>query len=40
MAGKARIGGEWELVDADGKTGGSKDLLGKWVLVRIFLFDC
>jgi len=40
MAGKARIGGEWELVNVDGKLEGSKDLLGNWVLMYFGFTNC
>ncbi|KAI6171680.1 Transcription initiation factor IIF subunit alpha [Aphelenchoides besseyi] len=40
MAGKARIGGEWQLVDTDGKVGGSADHIGKWVLMYFGFTNC
>lgn len=40
MAGKARIGGEWELVNVDGKLEGSKELLGSWVLMYFGFTNC
>ncbi|KAI6174683.1 hypothetical protein M3Y97_01017800 [Aphelenchoides bicaudatus] len=40
MAGKARIGGEWELVNSEGKLEGSKDLLGNWVLMYFGFTNC
>jgi cytochrome oxidase Cu insertion factor (SCO1/SenC/PrrC family) len=40
MAGKARIGGEWELLNVDGKAEGSKDLLGNWVLMYFGFTNC
>lgn len=40
MAGKARIGGEWELLNVDGKLEGSKDLLGNWVLMYFGFTNC
>lgn len=40
VAGKARIGGEWELLNTDGKLEGSKELLGKWVLMYFGFTNC
>uniref|UniRef100_A0A0K0DXU0 Thioredoxin domain-containing protein n=1 Tax=Strongyloides stercoralis TaxID=6248 RepID=A0A0K0DXU0_STRER len=40
MAGKARIGGEWELINTEGKLEGSKDLLGNWVLTYFGFTHC
>ncbi|KAH7718042.1 CRE-SCO-1 protein [Aphelenchoides avenae] len=40
MAGKARIGGEWELLNTDGKLEGSKDLRGNWLLLYFGFTNC
>lgn len=40
MAGKARIGGEWELLNTDKKLEGSKELLGNWVLMYFGFTNC
>ncbi|CAD5213694.1 unnamed protein product [Bursaphelenchus xylophilus] len=40
LAGKARIGGEWELTNQDGKREGSKELLGNWVLMYFGFTNC
>ncbi|KAK0395897.1 hypothetical protein QR680_001478 [Steinernema hermaphroditum] len=40
MAGKARIGGEWELLNTDGKLEGSEQLKGKWVLMYFGFTHC
>ena len=39
-AGKARIGGEWELLNTDGKLEGSKDLRGSWLLLYFGFTHC
>jgi cytochrome oxidase Cu insertion factor (SCO1/SenC/PrrC family) len=40
MAGKARIGGDWELMNVDGKLEGSKELIGNWVLMYFGFTNC
>ncbi|CAD5209927.1 unnamed protein product [Bursaphelenchus okinawaensis] len=40
LAGKARIGGEWELVNQDGKREGSKELIGNWILMYFGFTNC
>jgi protein SCO1/2 len=40
MAGKARIGGEWELLNTDGKLEGSKELRGNWLLMYFGFTNC
>nr|CAD2190156.1 unnamed protein product [Meloidogyne enterolobii] len=40
MIGRARIGGEWELTNMEGKLEGSKDLLGKWLLIYFGFTNC
>ncbi|CAI4232192.1 unnamed protein product [Auanema sp. JU1783] len=39
-AGKARIGGEWELVNTDGKVEGSEQLKGNWLLMYFGFTHC
>ncbi|CAJ0921274.1 unnamed protein product, partial [Mesorhabditis belari] len=39
-AGKARIGGEWELVNTDGKLEGSEQLRGNWLLLYFGFTNC
>ncbi|CAP24500.1 Protein CBR-SCO-1 [Caenorhabditis briggsae] len=39
-AGKARIGGEWELVNTDGKLEGSEQLRGNWLLMYFGFTNC
>jgi len=38
--GKARLGGEWELYNVQGELEGSKELLGKWVLIYFGFTNC
>lgn len=38
--GKARIGGQWELVGMDGKLGGSEQLKGNWLLLYFGFTHC
>ncbi|KAM3718452.1 Protein SCO1 [Dirofilaria immitis] len=38
--GRARIGGSWELVDFDGKLGGSEQLKGNWLLLYFGFTHC
>uniref|UniRef100_A0A914YKV0 Thioredoxin domain-containing protein n=1 Tax=Panagrolaimus superbus TaxID=310955 RepID=A0A914YKV0_9BILA len=40
MAGKARIGGEWELMNTNGKLEGSKELRGNWLLMYFGFTNC
>lgn len=40
MIGKARIGGEWELVNVDGKLMCSKDFFGQWTLIYFGFTNC
>ncbi|KAL7080094.1 hypothetical protein ACQ4LE_000426 [Meloidogyne hapla] len=40
MIGRAKIGGEWELTNMEGKLEGSKDLLGKWLLIYFGFTNC
>ncbi|CAL2031194.1 unnamed protein product [Caenorhabditis brenneri] len=39
-AGKARIGGEWELVNTEGKLEGSEELRGNWLLMYFGFTNC
>ncbi|CAD6190227.1 unnamed protein product [Caenorhabditis auriculariae] len=39
-AGKARIGGEWELVNTQGKLEGSEQLRGNWLLMYFGFTNC
>ncbi|KAI1708581.1 SCO1/SenC domain-containing protein [Ditylenchus destructor] len=38
--GKSLIGGEWELLNTEGKLQSSKDFLGKWVLMYFGFTNC
>ncbi|KAK6738791.1 hypothetical protein RB195_020724 [Necator americanus] len=40
MKGKARIGGDWELVNTDGKLEGSEQLKGNWLLLYFGFTHC
>uniref|UniRef100_A0A1I7YZZ8 Protein SCO1 homolog, mitochondrial n=1 Tax=Steinernema glaseri TaxID=37863 RepID=A0A1I7YZZ8_9BILA len=40
MAGKARIGGDWELLNTNGKLEGSEQLRGSWVLMYFGFTHC
>lgn len=39
-SGKANIGGEWELIDTNGKKFGSKDLEGTYYLIYFGFCNC
>ena len=39
-AGKARIGGPWELTNTDGKLEGSEQLKGSWLLMYFGFTHC
>ncbi|VDM53340.1 unnamed protein product [Angiostrongylus costaricensis] len=40
IAGKARIGGDWELVNTEGKLEGSEQLKGNWLLMYFGFTHC
>ncbi|TMS35858.1 hypothetical protein L596_003159 [Steinernema carpocapsae] len=40
MTGKARIGGDWELLNVDGKPEGSDQLKGHWILMYFGFTHC
>ncbi|KAK5972290.1 hypothetical protein GCK32_007436 [Trichostrongylus colubriformis] len=40
LAGKARIGGDWELVNTEGKLEGSEQLKGNWLLLYFGFTHC
>ncbi|KAI1700848.1 SCO1/SenC domain-containing protein [Ditylenchus destructor] len=38
--GKSLIGGEWEAINAEGKLQGTKDFLGKWLILYFGFTNC